>query len=138
MCAGSLLPGHAANDIARTWFNGCTATLGTVKGHETRPDGLARNRETNYQSMYRYGSHQSAHGLLAQADLIGRDRWSSQGHVRSVDHERASWPTCTALPVGAARAFRQADKGGGGGLGAKGLWRPAGLGFRPTYESDAP
>ncbi|NJL24856.1 MAG: hypothetical protein HC902_06590 [Calothrix sp. SM1_5_4] len=31
-----------------------------MKGHETRADGLAKSPETNYQSMYRYGSHQSA------------------------------------------------------------------------------
>jgi nitrate reductase alpha subunit len=52
-------PGTPRN-VARTWHNMYGATFGSVKGHETRADGLAKNPETNYQAMYRYGSHQSA------------------------------------------------------------------------------
>ncbi|MBI3990562.1 MAG: molybdopterin-dependent oxidoreductase, partial [Candidatus Omnitrophica bacterium] len=46
--------------IARTWFHMYVATFGSVKAHETNPDKLARNKDTNYQAMFRYGSHQSA------------------------------------------------------------------------------
>ncbi|MBK9038729.1 MAG: hypothetical protein IPL83_06125 [Bdellovibrionales bacterium] len=46
--------------VARTWHNMYGATYSTVKAHESRKDGLAKSEETNYQSMYRYGSHQSA------------------------------------------------------------------------------
>ena len=45
--------------IARAWFHFHVATHGSVEGHETREDGLARNPRTNYQAGYRYGSHQS-------------------------------------------------------------------------------
>lgn len=45
--------------VTRMWFNGYMATPGSVKGHEEREDGLAKNPETNYQSMFRYGGHQS-------------------------------------------------------------------------------
>ena len=41
------------------WHNGYMATPGSVRGHETRPDGLAKNPDTNYQAFFRYGSHQS-------------------------------------------------------------------------------
>lgn len=41
------------------WFNGYMATPGTVKAHETRSDKLAKNEETHYQALFRYGGHQS-------------------------------------------------------------------------------
>jgi nitrate reductase alpha subunit len=41
-------------------------------------------------------------------------------------------------PVGAPReAFVKLTKAELGGMSGAGLWRPAALGFRPTYESDA-
>ena len=39
--------------ITRMWFNGYMATPGSVKAHETRPDGMAKNEETHYQSLFR-------------------------------------------------------------------------------------
>ncbi len=42
------------------WFNMYGATPGSVEGRETRADGLAKNPRTNYQAMFRSGSHQSA------------------------------------------------------------------------------
>jgi nitrate reductase / nitrite oxidoreductase, alpha subunit len=41
-------------------------------------------------------------------------------------------------PVGAPReAFVKLTKAEEGAVGGKGLWRPAQLGYRPSYESDA-
>ena len=41
-------------------------------------------------------------------------------------------------PVGAPReAFVKITKAEDGGMGGKGKWRPASLGFRPTYENKA-
>jgi nitrate reductase alpha subunit len=41
-------------------------------------------------------------------------------------------------PTGAPReAIVKITKAEPGGLGGKGLWRPAALGLRPRYESDA-
>jgi nitrate reductase alpha subunit len=41
-------------------------------------------------------------------------------------------------PVGAPReAFVKFTRAEAGGLGGVGLWRPAELGFRPSYESEA-
>ena len=119
--------------VARTWHNMYGATFGSVKGHETRPDGLAKNPETNYQAMYRYGSHQSATRAwlkptlmtetLVHKDLLGQTL--VKGFVADVH-----------CPVGAPReAFVKLTRAEDGGMNGKGLWRPAALGLRPTYES---
>ncbi len=39
--------------VARMWYNMFGAALGSVKGHVTRPDGLAKNPETNFHRHYR-------------------------------------------------------------------------------------
>lgn len=120
--------------ITRTWHNMYCATFGSVKGHTERPDGLARNPETNYQAMYRFGSHQSAtrawlKPTLMTETLVHKDMFGqvlNKGFLPDIH-----------CPVGAPREafvkFTKAEQGGFGG----GLWRPAALGFRPTYESDA-
>ena len=119
--------------VARTWHNMYGATFGSVKGHETRPDGLARNSETQYQAMYRYGSHQSATRAwlkptlmtetLVHKDLVG------QGLVRGFVPD-------VHCPVGAPReAFVRLTRAESGGMDGKGRWRPAAMGFRPTLES---
>jgi len=127
-------PGTPRN-VARTWHNMYGATPGSVKGHETRPDGLARNPETNYQAMYRYGSHQSAtrawlKPTLMTESLVHKDMFGQtlmKGFLADVH-----------CPVGAPReAFVKLTNAEDGAIGGKGLWRPAALGFRPAYESDA-
>ncbi len=121
--------------VARTWHNMYGATFGSVKGHEMRGDGLAKNPETNYQAMYRYGSHQSAtrawlKPTLMTETLIHKDLFG-QGIVRGFTPD-------VHCPTGAPReAFVKLTKVEAGGLDKKSLWRPAALGFRPTYESAA-
>jgi nitrate reductase alpha subunit len=66
-----------------------------VEGHETRADGLAKNPETNYQAMYRYGSHQSATRAWLKPDVDDRDA-RAQGHVRAGSSTRGFLPTSTA------------------------------------------
>jgi nitrate reductase alpha subunit len=110
------------------------ATPGSVRGHETRADGLARNPETNYQAMYRYGSHQSATRAwlkptlmtetLVHKDLMGQSL--VKGFMADVH-----------CPVGATReAFVKITKAEPGGMAGQPLWRPALLGLRPTYERE--
>jgi nitrate reductase alpha subunit len=120
--------------VARTWHNMYGATFGSVKGHETRADGLARNEYTQYQAMYRYGSHQSAtrawlKPTLMTETLLHKDMFGQQlmkGFAPDIH-----------CPVGAPReAFVKLTKAEAGGIGGKGRWRPAELGFRPTLESD--
>jgi nitrate reductase / nitrite oxidoreductase, alpha subunit len=121
--------------ITRTWHNMYGATYGSVKGHETRPDGLAKTAGTNYQAMYRYGSHQSAtrawlKPTLMTESLVHKDMFGQalmKGFLPDVH-----------CPVGAPReAFVKFVRAEAGGMDGQGVWRPAALGFRPTYESDA-
>ncbi|MCC6644671.1 MAG: molybdopterin-dependent oxidoreductase [Polyangiaceae bacterium] len=121
--------------VARTWHNMYGATFGSVKGHETRADGLAKSADTNYQAMYRYGSHQSAtrawlKPTLMTETLVHKDLFG-QGMIKGFTPD-------VHCPVGAPReAFVKLTKVEAGGLDKKSLWRPAALGFRPTYESEA-
>jgi nitrate reductase alpha subunit len=127
-------PGTPRN-VARTWHNMYGATFGSVKGQETRADGLARNPETQYQAMYRYGSHQSAtrawlKPTLMTDTLLHKDMFGQvliKGFTPDIH-----------CPVGAPReAFVKLTKAELGGMNGKGMWRPAELGFRPTYENPA-
>jgi nitrate reductase alpha subunit len=104
-----------------------------VKGHESRPDGLAKNAETNYQAMFRYGGHQSATrgwlkptlmtDSLVRKELLGQQ--IGKGFLPD-----------SHCPTGAPReAIVKITKAEDGGLGAKGLWRPAAEGLRPSYTS---
>ncbi|MDQ1362418.1 MAG: nitrate reductase / nitrite oxidoreductase, alpha subunit, partial [Pseudomonadota bacterium] len=121
--------------IARTWHNMYGSTFGSVKGHETRADGLAKNPETNYQSMYRYGSHQSATRAWLRPTLMT----DPLGHKTLLGQalEKGFAPDIHC-PVGAPReSFVKITKAENGGMGGKGKWRPAALGLRPTYENKA-
>lgn len=121
--------------IARTWHNMYGATFGSVKAQETRPDGLAKSAETNYQSMYRYGSHQSATRPWLRPTLMTETLVHKEMFGQGIEKGFASDIHC---PVGAPReAFVKITKVEDGGLGGKGLWRPASLGYRPTYENKA-
>jgi nitrate reductase alpha subunit len=133
LCRARYYPG-TPRGVTRMWFNMYGTTPGSREGHKTRPDGLAKNPKTNYQAMFRSGSHQSAtrgwlkptlmtdslvrKGVLGQA--IGK------GFVPDVH-----------CPTGAPReAFVKITKAEHGGIGGEGLWRPAKLGYRPRYESN--
>lgn len=121
--------------ITRMWFNGYMATPGTVKAHESREDGVAKNAETNYQSLFRYGGHQS----LTRS-------WLKPTHQTHTMISRKSWTNevtkgfnvdvhcVTGAPREALAKFTKAEDGG---IGGKGLWRPVTLGLRPTSENEA-
>ncbi len=120
--------------ITRTWHNMYGATFGSVQGHETREDGLAKNPETNYQAMYRYGSHQSATRAWLKPTLMTETLFHKDMFGQTIVKGFLADVHC---PVGAPReAFVKITKQEDGGMDGKGLWRPAALGFRPTYESD--
>ena len=121
--------------IARTWHNMYGSTFGSVRAQESRPDGLAKSGETNYQSMYRFGSHQSAtrawlRPTLMTESLVHKGMFG-QGIAKGFEPD-------IHCPVGAPReAFVKITKAEPGGMGGQGLWRPASLGYRPTYENKA-
>ena len=134
LCRARYYPG-TPRGIMRMWHNGYMATPGSVKGHETRPDGLAKNTETNYQSLFRYGSHQS----LTRSWLKPTHQTSGLVTRRNFSHEvMKGFQADVHCVTGAPReAMCRVLKAEDGGIGGKGLWRPVSLGFRPTNESAA-
>lgn len=121
--------------IARTWHNMYGSTYGSVKGHETRSDKLAKNPETGYQSMYRYGSHQSATRAWLKPTLMTETLVRKEMFGLQIGKGFAPDIHC---PVGAPReSFVKITKAEAGGINGRKKWRPAELGFRPTYENDA-
>jgi nitrate reductase alpha subunit len=124
-----------ARGIGRAWFHFYIATHGSIEGHETRADGLAKNPRTNYQAAYRYGSHQSItrawlRPTLMTDSLVRKDTaGQTVGKGFSLDVHGA---------VGAPKeSFVKIEKAEPGGEDGDGKWAPAARGFRPTYESDA-
>lgn len=121
--------------IARTWHNMYGSTFGSVRAQEARADGLAKSETTNYQSMYRFGSHQSAtrawlRPTLMTETLVHKGMYG-QGMGKGFEPD-------IHCPVGAPReSFVKITKAEVGGTNGTALWRPASLGYRPTYENQA-
>jgi nitrate reductase alpha subunit len=121
--------------ITRMWFNGYMATPGSVKAHETRKDGVAKNEETKYQALFRYGGHQS----LTRSWLKPTHQTHSLISRKSWTHEvtkgfNVDVHCVTGAPRESLAKFAKAEDGG---LGGQGLWRPVALGLRPGVETDA-
>jgi nitrate reductase / nitrite oxidoreductase, alpha subunit len=132
ICRARYYPG-TPRGVTRMWFNMYAATPGSQQGQAQRPDGLAKNPRTNYQAMFRSGSHQSAtRGWLKptlMTDSLVRKGIFGQGIGKGFLPD-------VHCPVGAPReAIVKITKAEAGGIGAEGLWRPAALGIRPSYES---
>ncbi len=132
ICRARYYPG-TPRGVTRMWFNMYGATPGSVEGRKTRPDGLAKNPRTNYQAMFRSGSHQSAtRGWL-------KPTWMTDSLVRKEmfgQEMKKGFMPDVHCPTGAPReSIVKITKAEPGGLDAKGLWRPAELGVRPRYES---
>lgn len=120
--------------IARSWFNMYAATYGSVEGHENNPDKLARNPRTNYQAMFRYGSHQSATRAWLKPTLMTESLARKEYFGQVIGKGFAADIHCT---TGAPKeSFVKATKAENGGV-EHALWRPAELGFRPGYESES-
>jgi nitrate reductase alpha subunit len=117
------------------WFNMYAATPGTMRGAEIRPDKLAKNPDTNYQAMFRSGSHQSATRGWLKPTLMtdSLSRKELMGHAMG-----QGFLPDSHCPTGAPReSIVKITRAEAGGLNGKGLWRPAQLGLRPGYENEA-
>lgn len=126
----SAIPGG----VIQMWHNMYQATHGSVRGHETNPDGLARNPETNYQSIFRYGGHQSCTRAWLGPTLMTDSLVRKEVFGQTIGKGFLADIHC---PVGAPReSFVKVTKAEEGAIGGKGLWRPAALGFRPKYENE--
>lgn len=118
--------------VARSWFHMYVATYGSVEGHENNPDKLARNPRTNYQAMFRYGSHQSATRAWLKPTLMTESLARKEYFGQVIGKGFAPDIHCTA---GAPKeSFVKISKAESGGI-KQALWRPAQMGLRPGYES---
>ncbi len=132
LCRARYYPG-TPRGVTRMWFNMYAATPGSQEGQRTRPDGLAKNPRTKYQSMFRSGSHQSAtRGWLKptlMTDSLVRKGLFGQGIGKGFLPD-------VHCPTGAPReAIVKITRAEPGGIEGQPLWRPAALGIRPRYES---
>jgi len=120
--------------IMRMWFNMFVATKGSVRGMKTRPDGLAKSPETNYQSFFRGGSHQSGTRAWLRPTLMTDSlvRKPYFGQTIGKGFEGDVHGVVGAPRESLVRVLKAED----GGYGGEKLWRPARLGLRPGYESD--
>jgi nitrate reductase alpha subunit len=121
--------------VLRMWYNMYQSSHGSIEGQATRPDGLAKNPRTGYQSMFRSGGHQSCtrawlRPTLMTDSIVRKDNFGQvMGQGFAVDIY------CT---VGAPKeSFVKVTRAEDGGIDGKPTWRPAELGFRPTYENSA-
>lgn len=133
LCRARYYPG-TPRGVARMWFNMYAATPGSQVGQEQRPDGLAKNPDTNYQAMFRSGSHQSAtRGWL-------KPTWMTDTLVRKGLFGQIigkGFLPDVHCPTGAPReSIVKITLAEPGGIGGKGTWRPVQLGIRPLSESE--
>ena len=134
LCRARYYPGTPRN-VTRMWFNMYGATPGSQQGQQERKDGLAKNPRTNYQAMFRSGSHQSATRGWLKPTLMTDSLVRKEMYGQSIG--KGFLPD-THCPTGAPReSFIKITKAEPGGIDGKGLWRPVKLGIRPRAESDA-
>ena len=132
LCRARYYPG-TPRGVTRMWFNMYAATPGSQLGQQQRADGLAKNPATNYQAMFRSGSHQSAtRGWL-------KPTWMTDSLVRKGLFGQKigkGFLPDVHCPTGAPReSIVKITLAEPGGIGGKGLWRPVKLGIRPQNES---
>jgi nitrate reductase alpha subunit len=133
LCRARYYPGTPRR-VTRMWHNNYPATIGSVKGHETRKDGLAKNPETNYQAMFRYGSHQSTTRAWLRPTLMTDSLVRKNMFGQTIGKGFAPDIHCTN---GAPReGFVKITKAEDGGIGGKGPWMPVTKHIRPTYEDE--
>jgi nitrate reductase alpha subunit len=120
--------------VIQMWHNMYQSTHGSVVGHETNPDRLARNPITNYQAIFRYGGHQSCTRAWLVPTLMTDTLIRKGVFGQKIGKGFAADIHC---PNGAPReSFVRVEKAEDGAIGARGLWRPAALGFRKGYENE--
>jgi len=133
LCRARYYPG-TPRGVTRMWHNNYCATIGSVKGHETREDGLAKNPETNYQAMFRYGSHQSTTRAWLRPTLMTDSLVRKNMFGQTIGKGFAPDIHCTN---GAPReGFVKITRAEDGGIGGEGPWMPVKKGIRPTYEDE--
>lgn len=134
ICRARYYPG-TPRGVTRMWFNMYGATPGSVEGRKTRADGLAKNPRTNYQAMFRSGSHQSATRGWLKPTLMTDSLVRKEMFGQSIG--KGFLPD-THCPTGAPReSIVKITRAEAGGIDQKSLWRPVTLGIRPKNESES-
>ncbi|CAI49382.1 uncharacterized protein NP_2582A [Natronomonas pharaonis DSM 2160] len=118
-------------NITRSWFNLNQATHGTTEATPDR-EGLAKNEETDYVSLYRRGGHQSTTRTWLRPTLLTDEmnRKNLMGQTIGQGFE----PDVHCANGAPRESFVKFEKEGDAGEDGEGLWRPAELGLRPGYE----
>ena len=119
--------------VTRSWFNLNESSHGSVEAHETRDDGLARNEETDYQSLYRYGGHQSATRTWFRRTLLTDTMARKEYGGQNIDTGFA--PDIHCANGAPKEAFVKIEKAEDADE-EEGDWLPAREGLRPGYEDD--
>lgn len=133
LCRARYYPG-TPRGVTRMWHNAYGATIGSYRAAQENPDGIAKNKLTGYQAMFRSGSHQSCtrgwlKPTLLTDSLVRKDNIGQKiGKGFELDVHGA-----TGAPREAFVKIEFAEKGGMNGVG---LWEGAEKQMRPTYESD--
>ena len=134
LCRARYYPG-TPKGVTRMWFNMYGATPGSLEGRKTRADGLAKNPRTNYQAMFRSGSHQSATRGWLKPTLMTDSLVRKEMFGQSIG--KGFLPD-THCPTGAPReSIVKITRAEPGGIDQKSAWRPVTLGIRPKNESEA-
>ncbi len=120
--------------ITRMWFHMYGASKGSVRGAAERDDGLAKNPDTEYQAMFRYGSHQSGTRAWLRPTLLTDSlvRKPYFGHVVGKGFE----PDVHAANGAPKESVVRITRAEPGGFDGEELWLPAREGLRPGYESE--
>jgi nitrate reductase alpha subunit len=110
------------------------ATEKSVKAHEARPDGRALSANTGYQANLRYGSQQSItrnwHMPMHQTDTLFH---KSKVFMSFLFGGEADNHAINTVPK---ETLVRVTKAEDGGMGGKGIWKPATTGYSPDNEND--
>lgn len=133
LCRARYYPG-TPRGVTRMWHNAYGSTYGSVEGAKSNPTGLAKNPKTNYQAMFRTGSHQSCTRAWLKptllTDSLVRKNIAGQGMDKGFELDVHG---ATGAPRESFVKITLAEKGGVGGIGN---WEGVNKMIRPTYESD--
>jgi nitrate reductase alpha subunit len=121
--------------VSRMWFHMYVASKGSVRGQKTRADRLAKNPDTNYQSFFRHGSHQSGTRAWLRPTLLTDSMTRKPYFGQTIG--KGFEPDVHAANGAPKEAFVRVERAEAGGIDGDALWRPAAEGLRPTYESEA-
>ncbi|REK48173.1 MAG: molybdopterin oxidoreductase [Bacteroidetes bacterium] len=133
LCRARYYPG-TPRGVTRMWHNAYGSTYGSVAGSKSNPTGLAKNPKTNYQAMFRRGSHQSCTRAWLKPTLMTDSlvRKNIAGQVIDKGFE-LDVHGATGAPRESFVKISLAEKGG---VDGNGNWEGVQKMMRPTYEND--